>query len=75
MVVPLAANRLQENPNRKHKLWNLVSTEIYFVSAERMSVRTYKRKVHNWNIEITSHVVKFNSQPNLVLNYKVVKRK
>lgn len=71
-VATLLAAQLQENLNRKHKLWNFVSTEIYFVSAERMLVRTYKKNVHNCTIEITSHVVKFNSQPNLVLNFKVV---
>jgi hypothetical protein len=61
----LAAILYQGNPDRNHKLWNIVSTEIYIyiysICRYCWNAATYKWKVHNGNIEILSFVVKFRS--------------
>jgi hypothetical protein len=61
----LAAILYQGNPDRNHKLWNIVSTEIYIyiysICRYCWNGATYKWKVHNGNIEILSFVVKFRS--------------
>jgi hypothetical protein len=61
----LAAILYQGNPDRNHKLWNIVSTEIYIyiysICRYCWNDATYKWKVHNGNIEILSFVVKFRS--------------
>ena len=63
----LAATIYQGNPDRNHKLWNIVSTEIYTPYAG--AVATYKWKVHNPKIEIISFVVMFRSEPHLTINF------
>jgi hypothetical protein len=59
----LAATLYQGNPDRNHKLWNIVSTERYILYVCRCcwNFATYKWKVHNGKIEINSFVVKFRS--------------
>jgi hypothetical protein len=59
----LAATLYQWNPDRNHKLWNIVSSEreIYSICRCCWNVATYKWKVHNEKIEIISFVVKFRS--------------
>jgi hypothetical protein len=52
----------QGNPDRNHKLWNIVSSEdIYSICRCCWNVATYKWNVHNGKIEIISFVVKFRS--------------
>ena len=53
-----AATLYQINPDRNHKLWNIVSTERYIYSICRCcwNVATYKWKVHNGKIVIISFV-------------------
>jgi hypothetical protein len=48
----LGATLYQINPDRNHKLWNIVSTERYIYSICRCcwNVATYKWKVHNGKI-------------------------
>jgi len=55
----LAVTLYQGNPDRNHKLWNIVSTERYKRCC--WNIATYKWKVHNGKIEIISFVVKFRS--------------
>jgi hypothetical protein len=58
----LAATLYQGNPDRNHKLWNIVSTERYILHMQCCwNVATYKWKVHNGQIEIISFIVKFRS--------------
>jgi len=54
----LAATLYQGNPDRNHKLWNIVSSERCRCC---WNVATYRWKVHNEKIEIISFVVKFRS--------------
>jgi len=57
----LAASLNQGNPDRNHKLWNIVTTERYIYSICRCcwNVARYEWKVHNGKIEIISFVVNF----------------
>ena len=43
----LAATFYQGNPDRNHKLWNIVLTERYSICRCCWNVATYKWKVHN----------------------------
>ena len=58
----LAATLYQGNPDRNHKLWNIVSSERerYSICRCCWNVATYKWKVHNGKIKIISFVVKIN---------------
>ena len=53
----LAATFYQRNPDRKHKLWNIVSSERYILHMQVLleCCYTYKWKVHNRKIEIIPH--------------------
>jgi hypothetical protein len=46
----LAATLYQENPDRNHKLWNIVSSERYIYSICRCcwNVATYKFESSRW---------------------------
>ena len=59
----VSSNPYQGNPDKNHKLWNIVSTERYIYSICRCcwNVATYEWKVHNGKIEIISFVVKCRS--------------
>jgi hypothetical protein len=60
----LAALRYQWKPDRNHKLWKIVSTDIYSIWRCCWNVATYKWKVHKdhkGEIKIISLVVKFRS--------------
>jgi hypothetical protein len=59
----LAAALYKGNPDRNHKLWNIVSTEKYILHMQVLleCCYTYEWKVHNRKIEIISFVVKFHS--------------
>jgi hypothetical protein len=60
----IAAILYQGNPDRNHKLWNIVSTVRYILHIIYRccwNVATYERKVYNGKIEIISFVVKFRS--------------
>jgi hypothetical protein len=57
----LAATLYQGNPDRNHKLWNIVSTDIYSICRCCWNVVTYKWEVHIGKIEIISFVVKLRS--------------
>jgi hypothetical protein len=56
----LAATLYQGNPDRNHKLWNIVSPERD-IPAGMLLHTMYKWKVHNGKIEIISFVVMFRS--------------
>jgi len=54
----LAATVYQGNPDRNHKLWNMVSSERYILQCRCCwNVAKYKWKAHNGKIEIISFVV------------------
>jgi hypothetical protein len=60
----LAATLYQGNPDRNHKLWNIVSSERYILCMQvllQCCYSTYEWKVQNGKIEIISFVVKFHS--------------
>jgi hypothetical protein len=58
----LASILYQGNPDRNHKLWNIVSIERYkLICRCCWNVATYEWKVHKGKIEIISFVVKFRS--------------
>ena len=59
----LAATLYQGNPDRNHKLWNIVSSEKYILHIQVLLkyIATYEWTVHNRKIEIISFVVKFHS--------------
>ena len=54
----LAAILYQGNSKRNHKLWNIVSTEIYILHMH-LYVVTNEWKVYNWKIEIIAFVENF----------------
>jgi hypothetical protein len=58
----LAASFYQGNPDRNHKLWNIISSERDILHIQvLLECSTYKWKVHNGTIEIISFVVKCRS--------------
>ena len=58
----LAAILFRGNPDRNHKLWNIVSTERYILHMQVCwNVAIYKWKVHNGKIEIIFFIVTFRT--------------
>jgi len=49
----LTATLYQGSPDRNHKLWNIVSNDIYSICRCCWNGATYKWKVDNWKIELS----------------------
>jgi hypothetical protein len=73
----LAATLYQGNPDRNHKLWNIVSIERYILHIQVLlecCYIIYRWKVHNGKIEIISFVVNGASFVLLFQNERAIHR-
>jgi hypothetical protein len=68
----LAATLYQGNPDKNHKLWNIVSSEKYILHMQELLECCHiQMEFHNGKIEIISFVVMFPSQPTLIVDLEL----